>query len=72
MSVYAEPPTLKQENFAERIASVLRIEMPKDKTKQTYSNFISANLDAFNREQQRRKPYYDDFTEDSVGHLFMG
>lgn len=49
----AEFPTQKQEDYAKKIARTLGIDLPSMRTKQAYSQFISENVNAFKREQQR-------------------
>lgn len=49
----AEFPTQKQEDYAKKIANTLGLELPSMRTKQAYSHFISENVNAFKREQQR-------------------
>lgn len=48
-----EFPTIKQEELAKIIAKELGIDLPGMKTKEAYSQFISANMNAYKRERQR-------------------
>ena len=55
-----EFPTPKQEDYAKKIAGTLGIDLPSMRTKQAYSQFISENVNAFKREQQRWRVSSDD------------
>ena len=55
-----EFPTQKQEDYAKKIAQTLGIDLPDMRTKQAYSQFISKNVNAFKREQQRWRASSDD------------
>ena len=47
---YDERPTAKQINFAQDIAEVCGVQLPEERTKAAYSEFISANIDAYRLE----------------------
>lgn len=51
-----EKATEKQVKYATDIANTLKIQLPREYTKQAYSQFINENVDAFKRAKQR---YYD-------------
>lgn len=58
-----EPPTEKQAQFANAIAELLEIELPELKTKITYSDFISENIDAYrelNSELGDEYPWFEE------------
>ena len=59
-----EFPTQKQENFARQIAETLEIDLPRERTKEAYSIFISQKINLFKREKQRYKEDYFDRQED--------
>ena len=58
-----EPPTDKQVQFAQEIADLLELELPKLKTKITYSEFISENIDEYrelNSELADAYPWFEE------------
>lgn len=57
----SEFPTQKQEDYAKAIAQTLHIDLPKMRTKEAYSRFISNNVNKYKREKQT----YLDEQEDS-------
>ena len=54
-----EFPTQKQEDFARAIEDTLGVPLPIMRTKQSYSQYISENINAYRRERQRRHSFDD-------------
>lgn len=52
-----DPPTDRQEAFAERIADVLEIELPEEHTKEAYREFIHDNIEDFREMQCDEEEY---------------
>ena len=48
-----EFPTQKQKDFARAIEDTIGTPLPTIKTKQTYSQYISENINAYKRERQK-------------------
>lgn len=61
-----EIPTEKQAKYAADIAKKLRIRLPREFTKQAYSQFISENVDTFKllKGQSTKQKYYMGVDED--------
>lgn len=57
-----EFPTEKQERVAKAISRVLKRKLPSMKTKEAYTEFIKANINAFKRERQKYVTDYNDFS----------
>lgn len=67
-----EFPTQKQENFAKKISSILDIDLPRIKTKESYSRFISDNVEDLRREQRHMDEDFSTYgidESDYIGHI---
>lgn len=52
-----EKPTRKQISYAKDIANRLKIRLPRELTKQAYSQFISDNVNAFKKTKAEQRHY---------------
>lgn len=64
-----EQPTEKQIDFATTISEVLGIDLPNERTKKTYHDFIDDNKDEFDEVQ--REIRYKDGNVFSMNHSYV-
>ena len=64
-----EQPTEKQIDFATTISEMLGIDLPNERTKETYRDFIADNKDEF--EDVQREIRYKDGNVFSMNHSYV-